>query len=182
MGAVRRIVLGIICGLSRSYRFCGRSLSFHFYFICFSEMIIKCLKGLSLLWETLAAKDSRRPSVVVSFIPKPPRHRFPVPRYVKCSDVALYAIGPLFLLPAPFSPHCTLRVFESYCNLVNSHTGQVHCLTYLYVSQYVLKTIPYCPFYVRIPILLVRVYYKYILLTHPPQSDIKYKLYFLVLT
>ena len=93
-------------------------------------MIVKCLKGLSLLWETLAAKDLRRPSVVVSFIPKPQRHRFPVPRYAKCPDVALYAIGPLFLLPAPSSPHCTLRVFETYCNLVNAHTST---LPYVFV-------------------------------------------------
>ena len=36
--------------------------------------------------------------------------RFPVPRYAKRPDVALYAIGPLFLLPTPSSPHCTLKV------------------------------------------------------------------------
>ena len=36
------------------------------------------------------------------------RRRFPVPRYAKRPDVALYAIGPLFFLPAPSFPLCTL--------------------------------------------------------------------------
>ena len=38
--------------------------------------------------------------------------RFPIPRYVKRPDVVLYAIGPLFFLPTPSSPHCTLKVSE----------------------------------------------------------------------
>ena len=40
------------------------------------------------------------------------RRRFPILRYAKRPDVALYAIGPLFLLPTPYSPHCTLKVSE----------------------------------------------------------------------
>ena len=42
----------------------------------------------------------------------PKRHRFPIPRYAKRPDVALYTIGPLFLLPTPPSPHCALEVSE----------------------------------------------------------------------
>ena len=38
------------------------------------------------------------------------RHRFPIPRYAKRPDVALYTVGPLFLLPTPFSPHCAPKV------------------------------------------------------------------------
>ena len=37
------------------------------------------------------------------------RRPFPVPRYSKRPDVTLYAIGPLFLLPTPSSPHCILQ-------------------------------------------------------------------------
>ena len=40
------------------------------------------------------------------------RHRVPVPRYAKRPDVALYTVGPLFLLPTPSSPHCALKVSE----------------------------------------------------------------------
>ena len=40
------------------------------------------------------------------------RHRFPIPRYAKCPDVALYTVGPLFLLPTPSSTHCALKVSE----------------------------------------------------------------------
>ena len=40
------------------------------------------------------------------------RRRFPVLRHARCPDVALYAIDPLFLLPTPSSPHCTLKVSE----------------------------------------------------------------------
>ena len=40
------------------------------------------------------------------------RHRFPIPRYAKRPDVTLFAIGPLFLLPITFSPHCTLKVSQ----------------------------------------------------------------------
>ena len=40
------------------------------------------------------------------------RRRFPILRYAKCSDIALYAIDPLFHLPTPSSPHCTLKVSE----------------------------------------------------------------------
>ena len=39
--------------------------------------------------------------------------RFPVPRYAKRPDVALDAIGPLFLLPTPSPPYCTLKVSEN---------------------------------------------------------------------
>ena len=42
------------------------------------------------------------------------RRRFPILRYAKCSDIALYAIDPLFHLPTPSSPHCTLKVSENY--------------------------------------------------------------------
>ena len=42
------------------------------------------------------------------------RHRYPVPRYAKRPDVALYAVGPFFLLPTPSSPHCALEVPEHY--------------------------------------------------------------------
>ena len=38
--------------------------------------------------------------------------RFPISYYAKRSDVALYAIGPLFLLPTPSFPHCILKVFQ----------------------------------------------------------------------
>ena len=37
-------------------------------------------------------------------------HRFPIPRYVKRPDVALYTVGPFFLLPTPSSTHCALKV------------------------------------------------------------------------
>ena len=40
------------------------------------------------------------------------RHRFPIARNVKRPDVALYAVGPLFLLPTPSSTHCALKVSE----------------------------------------------------------------------
>ena len=40
------------------------------------------------------------------------RRHFPIPRYAKRPDVALYAMDPLFLLPTPSSPHCTLKVSE----------------------------------------------------------------------
>ena len=40
------------------------------------------------------------------------RRRFSIPRYAKRPDVALYAFGPLFLLPTPSSPRCTLKVSE----------------------------------------------------------------------
>ena len=40
------------------------------------------------------------------------RRRFPAPRYAKRPDVALDAIGSLFLLPTPSSPYCTLKVSE----------------------------------------------------------------------
>ena len=39
-------------------------------------------------------------------------HRFPIPRYAKRPDVALYTVGPLFLLPTPSSPRCALKVSE----------------------------------------------------------------------
>ena len=42
------------------------------------------------------------------------RHRFPVPRYAKRPDVALHAIGLLFLFPTPSSPHCTLKVSKHH--------------------------------------------------------------------
>ena len=40
------------------------------------------------------------------------RRRFPVPRFAKRPDVALYAIGTLFPLPTLSSPNCTLKVSE----------------------------------------------------------------------
>ena len=40
------------------------------------------------------------------------RHRFPIPRYAKCPDVALYTVDPFFLLPTPSSTHCALKVSE----------------------------------------------------------------------
>ena len=40
------------------------------------------------------------------------RHRFPIPRNAKRPDVALYTVGPLFLLPTPSSTHCALKVSE----------------------------------------------------------------------
>ena len=36
-------------------------------------------------------------------------HRFPISRYAKRPDVALYATGPLFLLLTPSSLHCTFK-------------------------------------------------------------------------
>ena len=42
------------------------------------------------------------------------RRRFPIPRYAKRPDIALSAIGPLFLLPTPSSPHWTLKVSKHY--------------------------------------------------------------------
>ena len=50
----------------------------------------------------------RPPSVTVST-----HRRFPVPRNAKRPDVDLDAIGPLFLLPTPSSPYCTLKVSEN---------------------------------------------------------------------
>ena len=38
------------------------------------------------------------------------RHCFPIPRYAKRPNVALYTVGPLFLLPTPSFPHCALKV------------------------------------------------------------------------
>ena len=38
------------------------------------------------------------------------RHRFRITHDVKRPEVALHAIGPLFLLPIPSSPHCILKV------------------------------------------------------------------------
>ena len=40
------------------------------------------------------------------------RHHFPVLRYAKRPDVALYTVGPLFLLPTLSSLHCALKVSE----------------------------------------------------------------------
>ena len=40
------------------------------------------------------------------------RHRFPIPRYAKRPDVALYTVGPFFLLLTPSSTHCALKVSE----------------------------------------------------------------------
>ena len=40
------------------------------------------------------------------------RRRFPSPREAGRPDVALCTFSPLFLLPAPSSPHCTLKVSE----------------------------------------------------------------------
>ena len=52
----------------------------------------------------------RPPSVTVSSHTSVFRRRFPAPRNAERPDVALYAIGPLLLLPTPSSPHCTLKV------------------------------------------------------------------------
>ena len=51
-------------------------------------------------------RDSLKPRLSLQ------RRRFPFQCYSKRPDVALYAIGPLFPLPAPPSPHCTLKVSE----------------------------------------------------------------------
>ena len=40
------------------------------------------------------------------------RHRFPIARNAKRPDVALYTVGPFFLLPTPPSTHCALKVSE----------------------------------------------------------------------
>ena len=40
------------------------------------------------------------------------RHRFPIPRYAKRPDVALYTVDSFFLLPTPCSTHCALKVSE----------------------------------------------------------------------
>ena len=40
------------------------------------------------------------------------RHRFPIPRYAKRPDVALYTVDPFFLLHTPSSTHCALKVSE----------------------------------------------------------------------
>ena len=99
------------------------------------------------------------------------------------TSVALCAIGPLFHLHTPSSPHCNLRVFETYCNLnlMNVHTSTLPYV--LYISQYVLKTIPYCRFYIRFATYsYVYTINKHLILTYPPQSYIKCKLDFLVLT
>ena len=42
----------------------------------------------------------------------PYRHRFPIPRFAKRPDVALYTVSPFFLLPTPSSTHCALKVSE----------------------------------------------------------------------
>ena len=54
-------------------------------------------------WRCLAASIS-------SFHYATMNRRFSIPRYAKRPDVALLAIDPLFLLPTPSSPHCTLEV------------------------------------------------------------------------
>ena len=54
----------------------------------------------------LTLRDSLNPDLSLE------RHRFSVPCSAKRPDVALYTIGPLFLLPTPFSPHCALKVSE----------------------------------------------------------------------
>ena len=38
---------------------------------------------------------------------------FPIPLFAKRPDVALYTTGPLFLLPTPSPPYCTLKVSEN---------------------------------------------------------------------
>ena len=64
ISAVRRIVLGKLFGLSQGSRFIGSWLSlictvFHFISTpLFSDLKNNCVKGLSLLLETLAAKDT----------------------------------------------------------------------------------------------------------------------------
>ena len=45
------------------------------------------------------------------------RRRFPISRYAKRPDDALYAIGSLFLLPTPSSPHFPLNV-SKHCSLL----------------------------------------------------------------
>ena len=37
------------------------------------------------------------------------RRHFPIACFVKRPDIALYAVGPLFLRPIQSSPHCTLK-------------------------------------------------------------------------
>ena len=74
-------------------------------------------------WRCLAASSSaflhaamnlRPPSVTASTHTSLSLQcrRFPIPRYAKRPDVALYVIGPLFLLPTPSSLHCKLKVSE----------------------------------------------------------------------
>ena len=46
------------------------------------------------------------------------RRRFPTPRYSKRPDVALYAVGPLFLLPTPPPAHCSAP--SSFPNMIHS--------------------------------------------------------------
>ena len=64
------IVLGILFGLSKGSRFCGSWLSFLRIVLRFSslffELIIKCMKGLFFLLETLAAKHIRRDGIQMS--------------------------------------------------------------------------------------------------------------------
>ena len=68
-------------------------------------------------WRYLAASTSSslhasmnlRPSSVTA---SAERRRFPILRYAKRPDIALYAVGPLFRLPTLSSPHCTLKVSE----------------------------------------------------------------------
>ena len=66
------------------------------------------------------------------------RRRFPIPRYAKHLDVAVYTIGPLFLFPTPSSPHCTLKVSkhdsQSLIRIiapVNKHSRAQRCLNAL---------------------------------------------------
>ena len=103
IGAVRTIVLGIFFGPSQGNMLCGSWLNFHFSSIFFSEIVIKCLKELSLSWRLSL------PSVYYADLPWPSRshlslqrRRFTVHRYAKRPDVALYAIGPLRTAPSRF--------------------------------------------------------------------------------
>ena len=90
-----------------------------FYVFVYNNNFLSLAASLS--WRCLAAstayflhvpKPLRPPSVAVSTHISTSNTVTLQPRYAKRLDVALYAISPLFLLPAPFALHCTLKVSE----------------------------------------------------------------------
>ena len=71
------------------------------------------------------------------------RHCFPIPRYDKRSDVALYTVGPLFLLPTPSSPHSALKVLARVFGF-RRWSYQMYVWYLTTVSKYIQQ---YCYYY-----------------------------------